>query len=444
MERATSAPRVSIAPILWVNFIGTLGFSIVLPFLVFLVTRLGGNALIYGVMGATYSFFQLIGAPILGRWSDRFGRRRILLLSQLGTLISWAIFLFALLLPVATLWESDTRALGAFTISLPLVALFLARALDGLTGGNVSVANAYLADVTSESERAAAFGKMAISANLGFIVGPAIAGVLGGTVLGEIPPVMAALLISFAATLIIGFKLPESQQCVLNVSPEREGVRKLMGQEQRDCYKRVLAPRLSFLEIVRLPSVAFLMMLYFLVYLAFNFFYIAFPIHAATSLNWSLTQTGIFFTFMSLVMVTVQGPVLSRASKRLSDRTLVSAGSLLLAASFLFFTSRSTFAIFAGTALLALGNGLMWPSLLAIISKSTDEDVQGAVQGFAGSVAAVASIFGLLGGGLLYGLLDARIFIVSASIVTLVFLLSLRPHAAAAPLVPNIDRDPGQ
>jgi MFS family permease len=81
MTSATRTAPVSILPILSVNFVGALGFSIVLPFLVFLVARLGGNALVYGVMGATYSFFQLIGAPILGRWSDRFGRKRILLLS---------------------------------------------------------------------------------------------------------------------------------------------------------------------------------------------------------------------------------------------------------------------------------------------------------------------------------------------------------------------------
>src|SRR5713226_4793741 len=124
--------RVSVFPILAVNFVGTLGFSIVLPFLVYLVTKLGGNALVYGVMGATYSFFQLLGAPVLGRWSDRYGRRRILLLGQVGTLISWGIFLVALWLPLRPLIEVNSSLLGAFTLTVPLVVLFAARALDGL------------------------------------------------------------------------------------------------------------------------------------------------------------------------------------------------------------------------------------------------------------------------------------------------------------------------
>jgi MFS family permease len=427
VEASENVKPASITPILWVNFTGTLGFSIVLPFLVFLVTRLGGNALVYGVIGATYSFFQLIGAPILGRWSDQIGRRKVLLFSQLGTLVSWIIFLVALLLPARELLAVDSATLGAFTITIPLVALFLARALDGITGGNVSVANAYLADVTEESDRAVAFGKMAVSANLGFIVGPAIAGVLGGTALGEIPPVVAALLISVAASLIIGFKLQESRRCVLAVSPEQVSVRKVLGQEQRDCYRLEPGPRLSMIEILSIPSIAYLMTLYFLVYLAFNFFYIAFPIHAATRLGWSLTETGIFFSVMGLMMVTVQGPVLSWASKRISDRALISAGSLVLGVSFLCYMSSNTFHIYAGTALLALGNGIMWPSLLAIISKAAGTENQGAVQGFAGSAAAVASILGLLAGGVIYGLVDVRIFVISAAVTLAVFLLSLRP-----------------
>jgi DHA1 family tetracycline resistance protein-like MFS transporter len=80
--------QVSLFPILLVNFIGTLGYSIILPFLIILVIRFGGDELMYGIMGATYSFFQLIGAPVLGNWSDRYGRKKILLLSQAGTFLA--------------------------------------------------------------------------------------------------------------------------------------------------------------------------------------------------------------------------------------------------------------------------------------------------------------------------------------------------------------------
>ena len=298
---------ISIYPILSVNFVGTLGFSIVLPFLIFLVTRLGGNALVYGIMGATYSMFQLIGAPILGRWSDRFGRRRILLLSQLGTLASWLIFLFALFLPVTPMVAVESAVLGTFTITVPLIVLFFARALDGITGGNVSVANAYLADITPEDERSANFGKMAVSSNLGFIFGPAIAGALGATAMGEIPPVVAATVISSIATVIIFLKLPESQRCALSAYPERANVRKMMGQEHKDCYGLADAPSISTPEILKLPRVSLLLAVYFLVFLAFNFFYIAFPVHAATRLRWSLIDTGIFFSVMGLMMA-LAGP----------------------------------------------------------------------------------------------------------------------------------------
>jgi MFS family permease len=418
--------HTSIYPILSVNFVGTLGFSIVLPFLVFLVTRLGGNALVYGIMGATYSFFQLIGAPILGRWSDRYGRKRILMLSQLGTLTSWGIFLVALALPVRAMLDVDSRLLGTFTITIPLAVLFLARALDGITGGNVSVANAYLADITEDSDRSANFGKMAVSSNLGFIFGPAIAGVLGATALGETLPVLAAFLISFVASLIIGFRLQETRMCVLGADPERMNVRKVLGQEQKECFQLKAAPKLSMGQVLSLPSVTLLMALQFLVFLAFNLFYIAFPVHAATGLGWTLTETGVFFSAMGFMMVMVQGPLLKQASRTWPDRMLVLGGSVMLAISFLFFTSHATAMIYAGTALLATGNGLMWPSLLAVLSKSTDRNDQGAVQGFASSAAAIASIAGLLIGGVLYGVLGSRVFVLSAAITSLVFLVAFR------------------
>lgn len=428
---ATRPEPVSLYPILTVNFVGTLGFSVVLPFLVFLVTRLGGNAFVYGVMGATYSFFQLIGAPILGRWSDRFGRKRILLLSQLGTLTAWGIFIVALMLPVTSLANVESSAFGAFSLTIPLAVLFFARALDGITGGNVSVANAYLADVTGDADRSANFGKMAVSSNLGFVLGPALAGLLGATVLGELLPVLAAFVISLVASAIIAFKLPETERCTLAVSPEHATVRRVMGQEQKECYGLAAAAKLSLWDIARLPTIPGLLALQFLVFLAFNLFYVAFPVHAVTAIGWSLPEIGVYFSVMGLLMAVVQGPVLSRAARRWSDWTLAIGGSAVLAASFLFFGWTGTAPAYAGAALLALGNGVMWPSLLAILSRATDRGVQGAVQGFASSAAAIASIAGMLIGGILYGLLAARIFALAAVITGMVTVLAMATARSA-------------
>ena len=124
--------KIQFFPILLINFIGTLGFSIVLPFLVFLVKDFGGNAIVFGILSATYPAFQLIGAPILGRWSDTYGRKKILLLSNAGTLVGWIFFLVALFLPKENILSVNSALHGSFVITLPLLVLFLARFIDGL------------------------------------------------------------------------------------------------------------------------------------------------------------------------------------------------------------------------------------------------------------------------------------------------------------------------
>ncbi len=424
ISAATQNHAASLYPILTINFIGTLGFGLVLPFLVFLVTRWGGNALVYGVMGATYSAFQLIGAPILGRWSDLYGRKKILLLSQAGTLVSWMVFVTAFFLPVRPLVSMDSKLFGNFVLTLPLLILFLARAADGITGGNVSVANAYLADISNESQRRVNFGKMAVSSNLGFILGPAIAGLLGATILGELLPVLAALLISLVGTLLIAVKLPESKQCLLKSDPEHTNVRKIFGQEHKECFEMKGAAKLSLREILALKGVPYLMFIYFLVMLGFNFFYIAFPVYAVKELRWSVLDAGIFFAVMGLLMVIVQGPVLSRASKTFSDAACVSMGSFVLSAAFICFTARGDGLIYLGVILLALGNGLMWPSILSILSKVAGEKYQGAVQGLAGSCGAIASIVGLVIGGVLYDSFGSWIFVLSAVSILSVLVMS--------------------
>ena len=407
------ADSKALTPLLLVVFIGTLGFSIVLPFLVFLVLRLGGNALIYGLLGATYSAFQLVGAPVLGRWSDRVGRRRVLLVSQLGTLVAWLLFLVALLVPVTGLVSVESGLLGVFTLTLPLLILFAARALDGLTGGNVSVANAYVADVTEESERSSAFGKLAVAQSLGFVAGPALAGLLGGLGIGEVGPVLAAVGISVLASALIWWRLPESRPTVLEERPPA-AMRKLMGQEQRDCFKtgseKAVKPA-SFLSALVVSMLA----VQFMVFVAFNFFYVSFPVHAATALEWDLGTVGVYFAVLSGSMALVQGPILSRLSKRFGDLTLLAAGGVVLVVAFLLYAWVSGLAVFATAVLLAAGNGLMWPSVLSLTSRAAGPEAQGAVQGFAGSAGAVASIVGLVAGGLLYASISGQVFLISAA-----------------------------
>ena len=416
----------SLLPLLLITFIGTLGFSIVLPFLVFLVIDLGGNAIVYGILSATYPAFQLIGAPILGRWSDIYGRKKILLLSHGGTLTGWMIFLIALFLPVNNLFSIDSTILGTFVITLPLAALFLARAIDGLTGGNVSVADAYVADISSDEDRSKNFGKLAISSNLGFIVGPALAGILGATIYGEVLPVLAALILSSAVLVVIVFMLKETKCSILMKIPEKNDVGRVFSFESKECYKTANPQRLRFREVFKLKYISFLLVLYFLIFLGFNIFYASFPIHALEGLGWTVTQMGIFYTVLGGIMVLVQGPILRKALKKFQEEQLVIIGSVILGTNFILYLSSDIILIYGAAVLFAVGNGLMWPPVMSILSNRAGNIYQGTVQGVANSFASLASIIGLLVGGLLYNLLGATTFLVSAGVIFTVFVLSFR------------------
>lgn len=421
-----SGEQISLLPLLTVNFIGTLGFSIVLPFLVFLVNRLGGNAFIYGLASSMYPAFQLIGAPILGRWSDVYGRKKILLLSQVGTLLSWIIFLGALFLPVVTLFQVDSEVLGAFTFTLPLAVLFFARAFDGLTGGNVSVANAYLADITEEKDRNRNFGKMSISSNLGFIVGPALAGFLSITAYGEAAPVIGAVVISLIGTILIVIYIPESRECSLEGPADSEGIQKVFGYEIKECRTLRETEKPSFREVLNLPNIPYMLVLYFLIFLGFNIFYTAFPLHAIAVLNWSIAEMGVYFTVLSGLLIIVQGSILPRLSKRYSDASLIIFGSLMLGTNFLLLIPGNLFLTYLATGFFAMGDGLMWPSFLSLLSKIAGKNYQGTVQGFASSFGGLASITGLILGGLLYEMLAGRAFLLAGMVIYTVFLFNFR------------------
>ena len=424
---ANSGKQSSLFPILLVNFVGTLGFSIVLPFLVFLVMKFGGDAIVYGLLAAIYPAFQLIGAPLLGRWSDIFGRKKVLLLSNVGTSVGWILFLFALFLPAEKSFTIDIVSIGTFVISVPLLVLFFARAIDGITGGNISIANAYLADLSSDKTRSENFGKMAISSNLGFILGPALAGILGGTIYGEILPVLAALILSVVTIFVIMFLLKESKPSPEEILVPEEGtIRKVFAQECREPYSRSEINKPRFLDVFKLEYVSFLLVLYFLIFLGFNIYYAAFPTHAANDLKWSVTQLGIYYAVLSGVMALVQGPILRRALKKFSEEKLVLIGSLILGAGFILFVSNNIIPVSGALILFAVGNGLMWPSFMSILSRRAGSKLQGTVQGVAGSFGGLASIIGLILGGFLYNSIGGATFLISAGIILAIFITSFR------------------
>ena len=419
--------RTPLFPLLLVNFIGTLGFSIVLPFLVFLVMKFGGNAVVYSLLAATYPAFQLIGAPILGRWSDIYGRKKVLLLSNVGTAIGWILFLIALVVPFEETFSINLITFGTIVVVVPLLFIFLARAIDGITGGNISVANAYLSDISSDENRSKNFGKMAISSNLGFILGPALAGILAGTVYGAILPVLAALLLSLVTLFVIWFLLRESRiKSNPIMIPEEGTIRKVFAQECKDCYEPTSTIKPRFRDVFKLKHISFLLVLYFLIFLGFNVYYASFPTHAASELKWSITQLGIFYAILSGIMVFIQGPVLRKALKKFSEEKLVILGSIILGTNFVLFFSNNIISVSSAVVLFALGNGLMWPSFMSILSKRAGTALQGAVQGVAGSVGGVASIIGLIAGGVLYNLIGGATFLVSALVIFSVFVMSFR------------------
>ena len=249
---------------------------------------------------------------------------------------------------------------------------------------------------------------------------------LGSTRYRELLPVLAALTISLVATVVIGFYLPESKPCTLAMDPEPTNVRKVFGQEQKDCFQTASAKPIRLRDVLGLRHIPFLLFLNFLIFLAFNLFYASFPIHVTNELGWSVKDLGIFFSFLGLTTVVAQGPILGFLGSRYSDGALTAAGGLVLGAGLTLLGGGEFAVIYAAATLFSLGNGLMWPSFLSLLSKAAPVEYQGTVQGISSSVGSLASIVGLIAGGIGYGLLKNGTFVLSGSIVLAVSVLSLR------------------
>ncbi len=417
VARGPSLSWFRLGPILAIHFLGTLGFSLVIPFLVFIVADLGGAHWTYGVLGATYSAFQFVGAPVLGRWSDRVGRRPVLVASQVGTLLAWLLFLFALSLPVG-----DGLKLFGATLTLPLALVFAARALDGATGGNISVANAYVADLTRDRPelRQVAFGRMGMAASLGFVLGPAAAGLLGGTRLGPRLPIAVAAAVAGVTTVAILLLLKRPPGRCGEGPPPPGALASGLNQQAKPCHT---APERRALVLgATRRSVAPILGATFILFLGFNFFYSGFPVHAANVYGWNTGQLGVFFAVLAGIMIVAQGPLLSFVSKRLDRRLVFGTGMGFLVLALLTYPLPAGPISYLGAAFFAIGNGLSWPTFQSRVAEIAGED-QGVVQGAVTSASSLASIAGLVIGGFLYPLLGGSLFIVAAAFFVVVLVL---------------------
>ena len=200
-----------ILPAYLLTFVNVLGFSIMIPVLPFIVREANAPDYIYGLLLSTYSFFQFIGSPYLGKLSDSKGRKPILLISQLGTFLSWGIFAVAYFIPYNALDESTFTFMGKlFYLCLPLLIIAFARIADGLTGGNISVANAYVSDITTPEQKKTIFGALGGIAGIGFVIGPAIGGFTASFSIGYLGTIITAASISFITLIALMFFLKES------------------------------------------------------------------------------------------------------------------------------------------------------------------------------------------------------------------------------------------
>ena len=254
----------------------------------------------------------------------------------------------------------------------------------------------------------------------------AIAGILGATVLEERLPVIAAMVISIIALYLIFKKLPESKQNLVEPDLKTFKIRRLFQFENKDCYKSKKCKDTSLSAVFKIEYVPMMIMIYFLTFLGFSFFYAGFPIHAMRVLSWNTFELGIFFSFLSGLMIVFQGPVLSFLSKKVADSTLIIIGTALLILNFYIMSLESAQMIYLAAVLFAAGNGLMWPSFLSMLSKLGGDEQQGSVQGIANGSGSLASIFGMILGGYLYSIWGSSTFLLCAFVLTFVLIFSLK------------------
>ncbi len=373
-----------LAVVFFTVLLDLLGFGMVLPLLPFYAQQYGASAFGVALLFASFSLAQFVFAPLWGRLSDHTGRRPVLLGSIAGAVAAYALFALA----------------DSFAV------LLIARTASGIAAANYSIAQAYIADTTAPEERAKGMGLLGAAFGLGFVLGPVLGGLAG--LLGYAAVPAAAGVLSLLNLVLAWFLVPES------LPPERR-----RGAEEGHAWVGPEAVR----DAARDRSVAGLMVLFFLVILAFSNMEATLGLFVESEYGWGFFETAWLFTFLGVVMVIVQGGMLGMLVRRFGERRLVFTGIAAMALGLFLLPLGSGF-VFLGatTGLLAVGMGLQNPSALALISRLTDERAQGGTLGVARSLGALARGIGPLWGGWAFGALGPEWPFWSAAALMLVAL----------------------
>jgi DHA1 family tetracycline resistance protein-like MFS transporter len=373
-------------------FIDLLGFGIIIPLLPFYAESFGASALAIGLLGTSFSLMQFLFSPIWGRWSDRIGRKPIILVGLMGSCLSY------LALALAT--------------TLPLV--FVARIIGGIAGANIPTAQAYIADVTTPENRARGMGMVGAAFGLGFIFGPAIGGVLSR--ISPETPMWFASALCLANFIAAWFLLPESRKA-------NDTTRNLGRME-------------AFRHARSKPALLLVLTLFFLVTLAFSGFETTFAIFSEAKFGFTTSTIGFLFAFIGVVLAVVQGVLVGKVVKIIGEKRLIPLAIGAIAVGIgMVPLAWSVPGLLVALGVLAVGMGFNGPSLTAMVSKLSDPDDQGGNLGLASSIASLGRVVGPVWGGYLYDAYGMTTPYVSAAALMLfacaVAHIGLRSTAAA-------------
>jgi DHA1 family tetracycline resistance protein-like MFS transporter len=349
--------------IILVVFIDLLGFSLILPLLPYYAKTFNANQTVTGILIASYAVMQLIGAPILGRLSDRFGRRPILILSVFGTFLGFLLLGFA-----NALWM-----------------LFASRILDGLTGGNLSVAQAYISDVTDEKNRSKGLGMIGAAFGLGFIIGPVTGGLLSQW--GYAVPAFAAAALSLINLILIYAWLPES-----------------LTEEKRSqmTEKRPAVTLKALLVAFQRPFTGSILITRFFFGLAFAILQTIFSLYALAKFNLTAGGTGFVLTYVGVLSVIMQGFLVGRLTNRFREDVLITVSVVLMGISLLGWAlTPSLFWLYIIMTPTALSGGLLNTLLSSTLTKAVVPQEIGGILGLSAGVESSTRIIAPILGGIL-------------------------------------------